>query len=121
MSKAFKTIIKELGAGLILRRSSPADADALAAFCGMIHSDDPQKPDERIGTWAYDLVARPHPTFHADDFTVIEETSTGRIISTLNLISQKWTYDGIEFGVGRPELVGTLLEFRNRGLIRLQF
>ncbi len=28
---------------------------------------------------------------------------------------------GIEFGVGRPELVGTDPEFRNRGLVRIQF
>ena len=116
-----KPIIKDLGAGLILRRSSPADADALAEFCGLIHSEVPGKSDDIIASWTRDLLTRPHPTFHADDFTVVEETATGRIVSTLNLISQTWTYDGIPFKVGRPELVGTLPEFRNRGLIRLQF
>jgi hypothetical protein len=30
-------------------------------------------------------------------------------------------YEGIPFGVGRPELVGTLPEYRNRGLVRIQF
>jgi hypothetical protein len=39
----------------------------------------------------------------------------------MNLISQTWAYEGIPFGVGRPELVGTLPEYRNRGLVRLQF
>lgn len=39
----------------------------------------------------------------------------------MNTISQTWSYEGIKFGVGRPELVGTLPEFRNRGLVRLQF
>ena len=39
----------------------------------------------------------------------------------MNLIPQTWTYEGIEFGVGRPELVGTAPEFRNRGLVRAQF
>jgi hypothetical protein len=39
----------------------------------------------------------------------------------MNLISQTWSYEGIKFGVGRPELVATLPEFRNRGLVRLQF
>jgi hypothetical protein len=39
----------------------------------------------------------------------------------MNLIPQTWSYEGIEFGVGRPELVGTLPEYRNRGLVRLQF
>jgi hypothetical protein len=37
----------------------------------------------------------------------------------MNLISQIWAYEGIPFGVGRPELVGTLPEYRNRGLVRL--
>jgi hypothetical protein len=117
-----KNIIRDLGNGLILRHSSPADADALADFCGRIHSDSGfDQPDIYIAAWVRDLLTRPHPTFHPDDFTVVEEVSTGRIISTLNLISQTWSYEGIAFGVGRIELVGTLPEFRNRGLIRLQF
>ena len=115
------SIIKDLGAGLILRRSSRADAEPLAEFCGLIHSDVPGKSDDVVAAWTRDLLTRPHPTFQADDFTIVEETGSGRIVSTLNLISQTWTYDGIPFKVGRPELVGTLPEFRNRGLIRLQF
>ena len=39
----------------------------------------------------------------------------------MNLISQTWAYDGIPFGVGRPELVGTDPEYRHRGLVRAQF
>jgi hypothetical protein len=115
-------ILRDLGDGLILRRSTPADAEPLADFCGRIHSDDgPDKPDTRIAAWTRDLVARPHPTFHADDFTIVAEAATGRIVSTLNLIPQTWMYEGIPFGVGRPELVGTLPEYRNRGLVRIQF
>lgn len=114
-------MVKDIGAGLILRRSSVADAEALAEFCGKLHSNDPDRTDERIAAWTRDLLTRPHPTFHPDDFTIVEEAATGRIVSTLNLISQTWSYEGIEFGVGRPELVGTLPEFRDRGLIRLQF
>ena len=36
------------------------------------------------------------------------------------LFSQTWSYDGIEFGFGQPELVGTLPDYRRRGLIRVQ-
>ena len=117
-----KNMIRDLGDGLILRRSSPDDADALADFCGRIQSDAGlDQPDVQIAAWTRDLLTRPHPTFSPNDFTVVEETSSGRIVSTLNLISQTWSYEGIKFGVGRPELVGTLPEFRNRGLVRLQF
>jgi hypothetical protein len=121
MSPKLKNIIRELGAGLILRRSSPEDAEALAAFCGEIHSEEAGKSDPQIVAWTRDLLTRPHPSFHPDDFTIVEEVASGRIVSTLNLISQTWTYEGIPFGVGRPELVGTLPEYRNRGLVRLQF
>src|SRR5512143_1077572 len=121
MSPQVKTFIKDIGAGLILRRSAPEDAEALAAFCADIHSEEADKPDAMIGAWTRDLLTRPHPRFHPDDFTIVEEVSTGRIVSTLNLIPQTWSYDGIPFEVGRPELVGTAPEFRNRGLVRLQF
>ena len=117
-----KTIIKDLGAGLILRRSMPEDADALADFNASIHSDDgPDKPDERLAAWTRDLLTRPHPTFSPDDFTIVEEASTGRIVSSMCLIPQIWMYEGIPFGVGRSELVGTSPDFRKRGLVQMQY
>lgn len=117
-----KKIIRDLGNGLVLRRSSLADVEALADFCSRIHSDAGyDQPDLYIAAWVRELMTSHHPNFNPDDFTVVEEVATGRIVSTLNLISQTWSYEGIKFGVGRPELVGTLPEFRNRGLVRLQF
>ena len=114
--------IRDLGDGLILRHASKRDAAALADFNSHIHSDDGwDKPDLRIAAWTRDLLARPHPTLSPGDFTIVEETATRRIVSSLNLIPQTWTYEGIPFGVGRPELVGTLPEFRGRGLVRAQF
>lgn len=113
--------IRDLGAGLILRRASAEDAEALADINGRMHSDDgPDKPDRCIAAWVRDLATRPHPTLNAGDFTIVEETATGRIVSTLCSIPQIWMYDGVEFGVGRPELVCTLPEFRRRGLVRAQ-
>jgi hypothetical protein len=116
------TFLRDLGDGLILRRSTPLDAEKLGAFNSMIHSDDgPEKPDDRLGAWTSDLLTRPHPTFGSGDFTIVEEQATGRIVSSLNLISQTWAYEGIPFKVGRPELVGTLPEFRHRRLVGIQF
>jgi hypothetical protein len=114
--------LQDLGAGLVLRRSTSADAQALSEFNARIHSDDgPESPDERVGVWTLDLLRRPHPTFGPQDFTIVEDTQSGKIVSSMNLISQTWNYAGIEFKVGRPELVGTLPEYRNRGLVRAQF
>lgn len=115
-------VLRDLGDGLILRRSTAQDADALADFNARIHSDDgPDHPNFPVGVWTHDLLARPHPTFSPSDFTLVEETASRRIVSSLNLISQTWSYEGIPFKVGRPELVGTLPEYRHRGLVRAQF
>lgn len=117
-----ENIPRDLGDGLILRRATHADADALVAFNSMIHRrPGTSEPDVGIAAWTHDLVARPHPTTGPGDFTVVEDTRTGQIVSTLCLISQTWSYGGVSFGVGRPELVGTLPEYRRRGLIRAQF
>jgi hypothetical protein len=117
-----QTMIRDLGDGLVLRRSSVQDADALAEFNATIHSDDgPEYPDDKVAAWTSDLLTRPHPTFDVGDFTIVEDTAGGKIVSTMNLISQTWSYAGIKFKVGRPELVGTLPDYRNRGLVRAQF
>jgi hypothetical protein len=117
-----KDIIKNLGDGLILRRASIDDTEALVEFNGRIHaepgSDDPQ---EGVAAWVRDLASKPHPTFELADFTIVEDTTTGKIVSSLNLINQTWSYEGVEFGVGRPELVGTDPEYRRQGLVREQF
>ncbi|MGE5123190.1 MAG: GNAT family N-acetyltransferase [Acidobacteriaceae bacterium] len=113
----------ELGDGLVLRRSSPEDATALADFHALVQRDDGQidQPDERIWAWTYDLMTKPHPTFSPHDFSLVEETATGKIVSSMCLIPQTWSYAGIRFPVGRPELVSTWPGFRNRGLVRRQF
>jgi hypothetical protein len=115
-----KKIIRDLGDGLILRHASPEDADALSQFNGEIHAEN-EVDRPYLMAWTRDLLTRPHPTLTPEDFTIIEEASTGRIVSSLNLIPQTWSYEGIKFGVGRPELVGTLSEYRGRGLVRIQF
>lgn len=112
----------ELGHGLRLRRSSAVDAEALAEFNRWIHRDPGvTEPDESVAQWTRELFSGDHPTFSPDDFTIVEEIGTGRIVSTLNLISQTWTFAGIAFKVGRIELVGTAPEFRHKGLVRAQF
>ncbi|HSG43708.1 MAG TPA: GNAT family N-acetyltransferase [Anaerolineales bacterium] len=119
MSSEAKDIF-DLGNGLIMRRSSPEDADALAEFNAKIHGES-DVDRTRLANWTRDLLTCPHPTFNADDFIIIEVSSTGQIVSSSCLLPQTWSYEGIEFGVGRPELIGTLPEYRGKGLVRAQF
>jgi hypothetical protein len=115
-------IIRDFGDGLVLRRATREDTEALVTFNARIHGNlEKGERDERVGAWTRDLMERPHPTFDVGDFTIVEDTRGAEIVSSLNLISQSWTYGGIPFGVGRPELVGTHPDYRNRGLVRAQF
>lgn len=112
----------DLGDGLVLRRAVPQDCDRLVAFNAEVHgSGAPGTPDEGIASWTHDLLCRPHPTTGPGDFTVVEDTARGAIVSCANLISQTWSYGGVAVPVGRPEFVGTHPDYRRRGLIRRQF
>ena len=117
-----RTTRQDLGDGLILRCGTREDTEALVDFNARVHSDEGwDAPEAGIGVWVLDLMTRPHPTFAVDHFLVVEDTATGELVSSSNLISQTWSYAGIEFGVGRPELVGTHPDYRRRGLVRAQF
>jgi hypothetical protein len=117
-----ETFLRDLGKGLILRRATRQDVERLVEFNGVVHAQDgSDQPEEKVMAWVRDLLAGSHPTFDPGDFTMVEEANSGKIVSSLNLISQTWSYAGIPFKVGRPELVGTLPEFRNMGLVRAQF
>jgi predicted acetyltransferase len=111
----------DLGNDLIMRQGTPEDVEELAQFNISMHSDDPDHPDEFLGYWTHDLMRGDHPTTTAADFlVVVDERESGRIISSLNLISQTWVYEDIPFPVGRPELVATHPDYRQRGLVRKQ-
>ena len=113
---------QKLDNGLTMRWALPQDADELAAFNVQMHSDDLDEPETWLGEWTQDLMRGDHPTTQASDFTVVvDENAGGKIVSSMGLISQKWMIDGIEINVGRPELVATDPEYRQRGLVRVQF
>ncbi len=108
--------------GLVLRSvQAGRDVKRLIDFNSRIHSPTAD-PDPRIGELVRGMLApSSHPTITPDDFFVVEDTANGEIVSSLCVIPQTWTYAGIPFGVGRPELVGTLPNYRRRGLVRTLF
>jgi hypothetical protein len=118
-----KKIIRDLGDGLILRHAVPSDGDALALFYGDHLSEGglASRDGQRLVAMTRDVFTRPHVSLTPNDFTIVEETVSGQIVSAMCLIPQTWTYEGIEFGMGRPEYVATHRDFRKRGLIRTQF
>ncbi|HWQ45297.1 MAG TPA: GNAT family N-acetyltransferase [Longilinea sp.] len=106
--------------GLSIRRSTGEDTEKLAEFNGRIHGEN-KEDTIMVDAWTRDLLNGKNPRHTPDSFSIIEETSTGKIVSATNLIGQTWCYEGIPIPVGRPELVGTDPEYRNRGLVRAHF
>ena len=115
-----KKIIRDLGDGLILRHATPEDTQAVVQFNREIHGED-EWDTRGLDDWTRDLISGESPYMKASDFSIVEDTHTGEIVSSCCLISQTWSYEGIPFKVGRPELVGTKKDYRRRGLVRAQF
>jgi hypothetical protein len=108
-----------LGDGLILRFATVNDIEPLAQFNGRIHGGDHFNPF--VAQWTREFASPSHPTCGPDNVTLVEDTATGQIVSSMCLIPQTWTFDRIPFPVGRPEAVGTDPAYRRRGLVRAQF
>ena len=116
------TLLEDLGDGLVSYAARPDDVEQLVALNGEMHAEPGTTgPDEWIIEWTRDLFDLAHPTFRLDDTTVVEDTATGQIVSTVFTIPQWWSYAGTPLLVGRPELVATVPAYRRRGLIRAQF
>jgi hypothetical protein len=103
---------------LRLRFAVPDDFDAWTDFNERMREGDASSKPNAV--WANELMSGKHPTTRASDFTVVEDTGTGKIVSSLCLIPQTWSYSGISFGCGRIEHVGTDPLYRRRGLVRAQ-
>ncbi len=116
--EATRSLPRDLGDGLILRQATAEDTEAAAEFQSQVHL--PHTFAESFRIWTRDLMSGALPRFQPGDFTLVEDTSTGAIVSMLNLIPQTWSYGGIEVGVGRIELVSTHPGYRRRGLVRAQ-
>lgn len=116
-SPAWKT---ELEDGLVMRGATREDADRLAEFNTEMHSD-PSEPPAWIREWTRDLISKPNPSLDLNDAIIVEDSKTGQIVSSCVYFQRNWSYCGIPVPFGRPELVSTHPDYRNRGLIRKQF
>ena len=115
-------ILRDMGDGLILRRARLNEAETLGLFYAEAFR---RQSDTEINrdfvAWIRGMaLAQEHP-FGAHNFTVVEDTTKGQIVSSLNLISQTWAYAGVDIPLGRIEPVATHAEYRQRGLVRAQF
>ena len=110
----------DLGDNLVMRFAKQGDAPALIDLAFHV-LDEGEQDYPAIKTFMEDFFDGKVPYYSYDDFTVVEETDTGKIVSSMCTFSETWRYSGAPFQVGRPVLVMTAESHRRRGLVRQQF
>ncbi len=111
-----------LGDDVALRWSTAADVARIGDLYAQVFRHGPDDPPNALmGTWTRDMMSGRHPLIGATDFAVVERTGDGTIVAATCLLSEVWTYAGVDLPVGRPEVVATRQEYRNRGFIRAIF
>jgi GNAT superfamily N-acetyltransferase len=117
-------IKRDLGNGLLLRWSEANDTEEIVYLTSMVFRDGADEPpNTQLGNLVRELMSGRHPLMESRDFVLVEDTqrTEHRIIACTCFWSQMWEYEGIPFGFGRPEIVATDPDYRNRGLVRFLF
>ena len=122
--QAAATYRRDLGDGLIQRWSTVDDVEYLAHLMGLAWrgaEDDPANP--RVMDYMRRNMWGDFPLMGPGDCALIEDTRKAGtpIVACACLWREEWPYEGIPFGVGRPEDVATDPTYRNRGLVRALF
>ncbi len=115
---------RDLGNGLLLRWSEANDTEEIAYLTSMVFRDGADEPpNTHLENLVPELMSGRHPLMGPRDFIVVEDTrrTAHRIVACTCFWSQTWEYEGIRFGFGRPEIVATDPDYRNRGLVRTLF
>ena len=101
---------QDLGNGLILRTGTKSDIKAIKDHVRKVHG--------KIVMPMIDRLFKLHPNFPVTDNFLIEDTKTGKIVAYFCLKRADVVLSGLKLSIGQMEIVGTLEEYRNRGLIR---
>jgi hypothetical protein len=113
---------RDLGDGLVLRWSTPADCDGVLELYHLAFRRKPEdEPRQTTIAWVGSMFRGKNPCVTPYDFALVEDTNSGKIVAATFLFRQPFLFGGIEMMMGRPEMVATLHEYRNRGLVRAIF
>jgi hypothetical protein len=116
------TYSRDLGDGLVVRWSTPDDVEKAASLYAHVYRSSLEAPlNWNVQLWVRDMFSGRHPHIGPHDFAVVEDTTTGTIVASTCLLGYSFEFEGIPVQFGRPEIVATLPDYRNRGLIRAIF
>jgi GNAT superfamily N-acetyltransferase len=116
---------RDLGDGLLLRWSTAEDTEKIAQIVGLVFRDKEDEPhnDFLANVVRIMLAGQISSVMGKNDYAIVEDTSkeSRPIVAAVCLQRQQWEYEGIPFALGRPEIVATHPDYRNKGLIRAIF
>jgi hypothetical protein len=113
---------RDLGDGLLLRWSTAEDVEQVAALYAHAFRDSAEAPlNWHVPHWTRDLFSGRHPYISPHDFAVVEDTTSHTIVASACLLGYTIAYEGISLPFGRPEVVASMPDYRDRGLIRAIF
>lgn len=104
----------DLGDGLVMRHAECAADLERIAECGRRAFG-----EDELYTVCHDLYTK-HPRMRWEDILYVEDTRTGLPVSMISLIPLQWHYGDVLLKVAELGPVGTVPEYRRRGLIRAQ-
>src|SRR6476619_1465514 len=87
-TQAGQGTFRELGDGLVMRAATFEDRGPVSILHGtMLAGSHEALPRERMISFVFDLMSVSHPACRASDFTLVDDTSTGNIVSSMCLLS----------------------------------
>ncbi len=116
--------VEDLGGGLVRRWSTAADQEKIGLCLAEAFRHGADEPvNQRMINRTVVMFSPGFPHMGPGDYAVVEDTSRPDrpIVACASLWHQHWSLGGIPLEVGRPEYVGTLPDYRNRGLVRALF
>jgi predicted N-acetyltransferase YhbS len=97
--------------GLVLRNARPEDVPAIVTHVRTVHGE------EVVG--GIKAMYESHPRMTWEDTFVVADDDSGAIVSSLVLLPGTWMLDGAPVPIVQMEAVGTLKEYRFRGLVNV--
>jgi hypothetical protein len=115
---------RDLGDGLVLRWSTAADTDNIAQLASMVFRDSADAaPNFPLANLMHMLMSGTHPVMGPGDVALVEDTRKqgNPLVACTCLWRHAWEYEGIPFGIGRPEIVASDPDYRHKRLVRAVF
>ena len=121
MNRAEANFRETLADGYILRWGNADDHASLLQLYGVVFGEEVDTGfNKYVVAYVEGLLSGRHPLCSPDDFAVVTDP-TGRVVAATILMRMNIDYAGAYLSGGRPEIVASYADVRNRGYIRKIF